>query len=380
MGETKTKDGKTFTIKCSLGRLKPSLDLRSAIENTVEKIHAIALRGSFVATEAWLASTSTGDGDDGANESVPKIDQTWWFRCFATTYSSKRNSKGVGDATIDRAYEKLFPSAVVERINGDYMWSFTAELARDAMTMTHNMIAATFHKQILKAIRREIVLYEARTNHRLEKRIKYQIASHYSDRAVGHRRATATASATLEAEATFRESHDLPEGLRTALDSLLTNWSDLLQRIGPCPTSEFIYNDHKRLHLAALMTWMTRLQKHRQKCIEEMESITGSQEEARRRLGRTVRAQAPLPFFSWQIKHIPLTNTSLKALAQMAGLCGSKDKPTFEEYFPGLIRFGGNRSFQNYIRTDGVSASLVMMNNMKLSSGKKPRKQKRKQQ
>ena len=258
MGETKTKDGKTFTIKCSLGRLKPSLELRSAIENTVEKIHAIALRGSFVATEAWLASTSTGDGDDekGANEIVPKIDQTWWFRCFATTYSSRRNSKGVGDARIDRAYEKLFPSAVVERINGDYMWSFTVELARDAMTMTHNMIAATFHKQILKAIRREIVLYEARTNHRLEKRIKYQIASHFSNRAIGHRRATATASATLvaEAEATLQESLELPEELRTALDSLLTNWSDLLQRMGPCPASEFICNDHKRLHPASLMT------------------------------------------------------------------------------------------------------------------------------
>ena len=80
----------TFTIKCALGRLRPSLQLRAAIENTVEMMHSIALRGSYVATEAWLAS----------GDAPPVVNQTWWFRCFASTYTTRRKPSDVGDAAI----------------------------------------------------------------------------------------------------------------------------------------------------------------------------------------------------------------------------------------------------------------------------------------
>ena len=45
----------------------------------------------------------------------------------------------------------------------------------------------------------------------------------------------------------------------------------------------------------------------------------------------------------------------------MAGSCASKARPTFEEHLPGLARFQKPlKPFQNYLRTDGVSVSLVM--------------------
>jgi hypothetical protein len=47
-----------------------------------------------------------------------------------------------------------------------------------------------------------------------------------------------------------------------------------------------------------------------------MDALVGNKEEAQRRLRRLARAQAPLPFFSWQVKHIAVSNTGLKALVK----------------------------------------------------------------
>ena len=329
-------DDGSSTIKCALGRLQPSVQLRSAIESTVERLHVIALRGSFVATEAWTTSS----------DNPPLINQTWWFRCFASTYSTRRGTGDVGDEAVNAARDKLF--AGVSPVKGDYIWSFVAELAREAMTATHNMVASSFHKQILKALRREVVLHEVETNTQLDKSVRHQLVSHYYDRAVGHQRATVHpdfSSAQLEG----------------AMNGLLADWSDLMESVGPCPTDDFIYNDRRHLKLPALMCWMARLQRHRIACVERMEALVGSEEEAQRRLRRLARAQAPLPFFSWQVKHIAVSNTGLKALVQMAGSCATGAKPTFEEYLPGLARFQKlSKPFQNYLRTDGVSVSLVM--------------------
>lgn len=345
-------DGRQRTIKCALGRLQPSIQLRSAIESTVERLHVIALRGSFVATEAWTAST----------DNPPLIDQTWWFRCFASTYSTKRGKCDVGDEAINAAREKLF--ADVSPVQGDYIWSFVAELARDAMTMTHNMVASSFHKQIQKAFRREVALHEVEANVQLDKSLRHQLVSHYYDRAVGHQRASAAPPDFSNAK------------LEGAMSSLLADWSDLMETVGLCPTDDFIYNDRKHLKLPALMSWMARLQQHRLTCIERMVALVGSREEAQRRFRRLARAQAPLPFFSWQVKHIAVSNTGLKALLQMAGSCASKAKPTFEEHLPGLARFQKPlMPFQNYLRTDGVSVSLVMQAK---TDGKKLRKRHRK--
>ena len=326
------------------------MQLRSAIESTVERLHMIALRGSFVATETWTASTDS-----------PLINQTWWFRCFASTYITKRGKGDVGDEAINAARDKLF--AGVSPVEGDYIWSFVAELAREAMTMTHNMVASSFHKQVQKALRREVVLYEVETNAQLDKSVKHQLVSHYYDRAVGHQRPTAHPD--------FSNAQ-----LEGAMNGLLADWSDLMERVGPCPTDDFIYNDRKHLKLPALMSWMTRLQQHRLVCVERMEALVGSKEEAQRRLRRLARAQAPLPFFSWQIKHIAVSNTGLKALVQMAGSCATNAKPAFEEHLPGLARFQKpSKPFQNFLRTDGISVSLVMQAK---TDGKKLRKRHRK--
>jgi CDGSH-type Zn-finger protein len=40
----------------------------------------------------------------------------------------------------------------------DKVWPFTNELSKSAVTMTQNMMAANFHAELAKAVRREIVM------------------------------------------------------------------------------------------------------------------------------------------------------------------------------------------------------------------------------
>ena len=253
----------------------------------------------------------------------------------------------MGDASIAAASAKLFSH--LPPIQGDYIWSFAAELSREAMTATRNMVASSFHKQVLKALRREVVLHEAGTRERLDPIVKSKIIDHYYCRAVGHVKATP-------------RPESIDARLESAMEQLLTDWADLMERVGACPTEDLIYNDRRDVKLPGLMSWMARLQRHRRACVDRMTSSVGSIEEALRRFRSLARAQAPLPFFSWQVKHIAVSNTGLKALLQMAGLLAATDaKQAFEEHFPGLSRLvTASKPFQNYFRTDGVSVSLVL--------------------
>ena len=72
----------------------------------------------------------------------------------------------VGDAAIASACATLFSH--LPSVQGDYIWSFVAELAREAMTVTQNTVAADFHNQIQEAFRREVVLHEVETNTQLD--------------------------------------------------------------------------------------------------------------------------------------------------------------------------------------------------------------------
>ena len=112
------------------------------------------------------------------------------------------------------------------------------------------------------------------------------------------------------------------------------------------------------------MSWMARVQRHRRACVDMMTALVGSIEEAQRRFRSLARAQAPPPFFTWQVKHIAASDTGLKALLEMAGrarLAATEAKQAFEEHFPSLSRLVTlSKPFQNYFLTDGVSVSLAL--------------------
>ena len=123
-----------ITIKCSLGRLECSPDLRRQIEKAVERLHVLAVRGSIVATETLLSELRGG-------RCPPLNEQTWWYRCFANCglLRGKRQICKEDDA-IESSIQRLFGTSSL--IDASHMWPFIAELSKEALTMVQNMLAS----------------------------------------------------------------------------------------------------------------------------------------------------------------------------------------------------------------------------------------------
>ena len=109
----------TTTIKCSLGRLGCSSELRQQIEKVVERLHVLAVRGSIVATETLLTELRQGNCPSAE-------EQSWWYRCFANCGALKgKRQICKEDVAIENSIQKLFGSAAL--VDTSYMWPFIAE-------------------------------------------------------------------------------------------------------------------------------------------------------------------------------------------------------------------------------------------------------------
>ena len=324
------------TVKCSIGRLLCSRPLRLQIESVVERLQVLSVRGSLVAAEVVWRERAAGR--------CPRVDdQTWWYRCFTSGGSLRGHLTTIKqDACIGEAASDLFKDYA--SVSTDYLWPFLAELSRDFLTMTRNMMASNLHSEIRKAVRREVYLASGK----LDARTVGTIATHYERRAVGH--------------CYIPEIYgSLDSSLKERLDVMVEEWRRDFATALPCPTAEFIYNDKKKT--MPVFEWLERLRQHREDCLNRMaDHFTDDSDpmaRSRKEFGKLARAVAPLPFASFGVGHVAISNTGLKSLLSGCGIRDSESK--FETYFPGIKKLLGKRSeFQNYLRTDGVSASLVV--------------------
>ena len=213
-----------FTVKCSLARLGALPQIRKEIDKQVATHHALGLRGFHVATHTALRELKTGG----------VFDQSWWNRCFNScgTLRGRRNIC-TKDAAIEQSIQELFGGA--SPIDADRAWPFINELSKSAVTMTQNMMAANFHTQLTKAMRREIIVYEWAHDIRIDKNIKRIIILHYARSVCGCQRLLALPDS-------------VPVELIEQLQALIALWKDKFSSNVPsCPTETFIYNQKARL-------------------------------------------------------------------------------------------------------------------------------------
>jgi hypothetical protein len=165
----------TTTVKCSLAGLRCSPDLKFEIEDAVRRVHSIAVKGSLVATQVLLSALEAG-------EALPDVgSQTWWYRCFcscgviqgrvAGRPRPPRERKSSADLAIEAAAQELFAGRV-DWTPMDFLWSFLAELSRDALTACQNMLGSVFHTQVEKAFRREMIVWEVERGREIPKSSK----------------------------------------------------------------------------------------------------------------------------------------------------------------------------------------------------------------
>ena len=287
---------------------------------------------------------------------IPPIDdQTWWYKCFCSITTLKGHRRPITkDPHIEAAALSLFgPSA--DWTSGDNLWAFINELARDAKTACQNMIAGTFHVQLQKAYRREVLLWEHANQRTIAKETKFRIVNHYVRLVSGHQ------------QQTHLTADDLPLDLGVQLEALTRTWQLQFASVLPCPHSSFIYNisGDNFPKLRTLLSWMHQLQVHRAACLQTLQSLLppSSSTDAAQLLGKSGKAQGLLPIASYKTKCIAISATGLKCLLAAGRLDKTHD---FAQCFPGIRRFlrGGRVESQQYIRTDGVSASIVLQDTL----------------
>jgi len=354
------RTSRTVTVKCSLSRLRCHPDLLFEIEDAVRRLHDVAIRGSLVATQTLLDALDRG-------EAVPAVhDQQWWYRCFTAcgTLTGRRpgcrrgdqERKPCKDEGIERAVQSLFGNSP-HWTPLDYMWSFVNELARDSLTCCQNMLASVFHVQVEKAIHREVIIWCLEQGREIPKASVRRIVTHYVRLAVGH-----TTPSLLHVD-------DLPSELGRQLEALVHTWTSKYGAIIPCPHASFITNDAKHQKTQMLVSWLYDLQRHRIYCLKHVANIIPPDQDPVHILGKSAKAVALLPVHSFQVKHLGLSPSGLDQLLASGGMRdreaveggGKVPLPSFFKSFPGLHRFhqGGKLEFSNYMRVDGVCASLV---------------------
>lgn len=365
-----------FTVKCSLARLGALPEIRRQIDIQVARHHALALRGSHVASHTALRMLRAG--------TVPAITkQNWWNWCFNScgTLQGRRNIC-TKDPEIEQSIQELFGMATP--IDSDKSWPFVNELSKQTVTMVQNMLASNFHAQLDKAFRREVIIYEFLSGLTIEKKIRWKLLRHFKRFATGHMTPTPLPAG-------------VPLALQAQLHSLASGWK---QRFGArvclsegeecfgtpvCPTAEFIYNQ-KPLHtnravregscryLEGIFEWMFVMQEHRLTCLQSLEGRIPSSDgrTAKSILGKYAKALALLPVVAFNVPHIAISrDNGLQSLYTGAQLPAVK---CYYRTFPNLRKLDRG-CVCHYIRTDGVTVSLTMKRN--LPDGEEPPKKKR---
>jgi hypothetical protein len=350
----------TFSVKCSLGRLlappraalqnareeqkEVSARLRDQIEASVEKLHSLAFKGSLVATDVLLRAAREG-------RPLPHVDdQQWWYQCIVSTGTLKGKRKARKDVDIETSAQALFGASSAWN-EMDNLWPFISELARDCKTACQNMVASTFHEQLLKAFKREVILWQHFKGRSIPKDIVFKIINHYVRLVTGH------------ATQTRLTADELPLELGQQLEAMANRWKQDFSEALPCPHSSFIFGlSAKQLpKLRLLLEWMYELQVHRASCIQALQEVLppSSSVTAEQLLAAAAKPQGLLPVSSYKVKCIAVSPTGLKSLLTA---CRLPIGLTFRDCFPGIRRFlrGGRITSSDYIRTDGISASVTL--------------------
>ena len=229
------------------------------------------------------------------------------------------------------------------------------------------MVATTFHKQLEKAFRREVALFQREEGARLPPPVIFQALRVAMRKATGHREQ-------------LDYSPECPANLTERLTALATHWATRFEAALPCPTPSFV--DEKKL--AVLVEWLFALQEHRVACLQAMALLLPPELPATSQ-GRveqffpkgSVSPQPLLPVCSGEVRHINVDPSGLKCLvsacvqrrelpAEQAIRTTTATQAQFIEHFPGLERLrrkaryrdaGGDFRFGSF-KTDGVAASV----------------------
>ncbi len=326
MGKRKREgESETFAIKCGLGRLLPSLELREAIEKAVLRAHPVLVQGLLVATHTALHLLQQG-------KSVPITDQKWWYGCMSAC----------GDACMRSALDTDIAASLDELRQRHGMKVSTSAYLRPilnaaAVTMKANgqvAIAQTFHNNLKRAFSRIVSIYEAAYGD-LDGKVRYRTLQSAMNLCLGARRATWHIT--------------VPNGVREVLNERIRDWRSRYADVLPCVFPQSI----KEAAVGRFLEWNFELHLHVDECIQLGDEISFRKGD--------LKKTSILPLGSHKVKFIQIdAGVMSDGIWPMAGYKVGEVKTPLADLFPGVAALCPRGSaFAGSLKTDGVSASVV---------------------
>lgn len=143
------------TVKCCLGSLLPHNALRKGLQQLPVDMQTLAVRASHLANHCALDLLQR-DLDVG-----DIFEQKWWHNVL-TRFTVCRNG-GSAQCAYPMMTEALESFAQVHRfepVQGDMLWSFISEMARDLLTSAKVMVARALYIQLAKYVSRLVSQWE----------------------------------------------------------------------------------------------------------------------------------------------------------------------------------------------------------------------------
>jgi hypothetical protein len=325
-------DAETYrdiSIKVKLGRLRPSPDLRAAIEDATCRVQDIVARGLLLANHTLVRELAFGRFPDITN-------QSWWLQCIKIwgTLEIQRGPPPKIDPRVREAYNTLKDRPGMSQVPMHCIVHTINQVVEILMANAWTHVAQNFHNFLRKAFQREFSIFETDVRKLTDKERNCARES-----AMNH--------------CTKREIFWEPvvgEDLRRRLESVYLPWT---RKYGPVGDAQNI----RKEDCPELIQWMADLLAHRDRCAvrEDVDFYKGC-----------MRTHRLIPLGSLKVRHILITKTVFKEellplARRIRRSTTSKDlDPAFEDYFPGITKLKPcpGSVFTDYFATDGVSVSL----------------------
>lgn len=296
------------TVKCCLGSLLPHNALRKGLQQLPVDMQTLAVRASHLANHCALDLLQR-DLDVG-----DIFEQKWWHNVL-TRFTVCRNG-GSAQCAYPMMTEALESFAQVHRlepVQGDMLWSFIAEMARDLLTSAKVMVARALYIQLAKYVSRLVSQWELDEGRRrgskarfpLPKGMPYAAKRYFFQEFFGAKRSN---------------RWRLPESFPQELQDVLRKKSLACKARYPNVGAECGFADKiKTQHLPHILRLEYELLQDRRSCLDQLMRDRVCDERTACGLFRKgcLTGSALLPFSSYDVKYVALTPSSLRELVKL---------------------------------------------------------------
>ena len=296
------------SVKCCLGRLIPRSALRKGLQLLPIDLQTLAVRASHFANHCALDMLRR-DLD------VRVIfEQKWWHNVLTRFTECRRGgSARCAYPMMREAMESFTQVHRLEPVQGDMLWSFIAEMARDLLTSATVMVARALHIQLAKYVSRLVSQWELDKGRLRDTRARIPLP-----------KGMPYAAKRYFFQEFFKANRSnrwrLPESFPQELQEILRMKALAYKARYPNVAEECAFaNNIKPQQLPHILRLEYELLQDRRTCLDQLMRDRMCDERTACGLFRKgcLTGSALLPFSSYDVKYIALTPTTLRELVKL---------------------------------------------------------------